>query len=132
MDELQWALILLLKKGYETNIKPSNTYNTFEHMIVSIVSANLCTITLVVLYRPQIPACTFPHATTPNDFLTEFDSLLKVVSLENNIVIVGDFNYDWVGQKHHSTKQKLQSILKSLDLTQQVCPHTSVDPRWIM
>ena len=76
-------------------------------MIVSIVTANLCTITPVVLYRPQIPAYTFPRATTPNDFLTEFDSLLEVVSLENNILRVGDFNYDRVGQKHHSTKQKI-------------------------
>ena len=125
-DRRGGGIAIILKKGYKTNIKPGITYNTFEHMIVSIVSANLCTITLVVLYRPQIPACTFPRATTPNDFQTEFDSLLEVVSLENNIVIFGDFNYDWVGQKHHSTKQKLQSIIESLDLTQQVCEPTHV------
>ena len=96
-DRRGGGIAIILKKGYKTNIKPSNTYSTFEHMIVSIVSANLCTITLMVLYRPQIPACTFPRATTPKDFLTEFDLLLEVVSLENNILIVGDFNYDWVG-----------------------------------
>ena len=96
----------------------------FEHMIVFIVSANLCKITLVVLYRARIPACAFPRATTPNEFPAEFDSLLEVVCFENNILIVGSLNYDWVGQKHHSIKQKLQSIQESLDLTQQVCEPT--------
>ena len=91
-DRRGGGIAIILKKGYKTNIKPSNTYNTFEHMIV----------------------------------LTEFDLLLEVVYLENNIVIVGDFNYDWVGQKHHSTKQKLPSILENLDLTQQVCEPTHV------
>ena len=52
--------------------------------------------------------------------------MLEIVYLENNILIVGDFNYDWVGQKHHSTKHKLPSILESLDLTQQVCEPTHV------
>ena len=45
-DRRGWDIAIILKKGYKTNIQTGNTYNTFDHMIVSIVSTNLCTITL--------------------------------------------------------------------------------------
>ena len=90
-------------KNFESSILTSTTYNSFEHIIVSVKSGNVAT-NFVSLYKPPRSA-----------FLTFIDEFLQLVeclsTYPSAFVICGDFNLHM--DKQNADTLKFLSLVES-------------------
>ena len=99
-----------------TRLEPINNAVSFEsmEMIITIVSIS---IRLVVIYRmPPSKKNKLKRGT----FVTEFsDYLEKLSCLRGNLIIVGDFNINWLDTSD-SERRNLFNILETFGLVQRI------------
>ena len=99
-----------------TRLEPINNTVSFEsmEMIITIVSIS---IRLVVIYRmPPSKKNQLKRGT----FVTEFsDYLEKLSCLRGNLIIVGDFNINWLDTSD-SERRNLFNILETFGLVQRI------------
>ena len=99
-----------------TRLEPINNAVSFEsmEMIITIVSIS---IRLVVIYRmPPSKKNKLKRGT----FVTEFsDYLEKLSGLRGNLIIVGDFNINWLDTSD-SKRRNLFNILETFGLVQRI------------
>ena len=99
-----------------TRLEPINNAVSFEsmEMIITIVSIS---IRLVVIYRmPPSKKNKLKRGT----FVTEFsDNLEKPSCLRGNLIVVGDFNINWLDTSD-SERRNLFNILETFGLVQRI------------
>ena len=101
---------------FVTRLETVNSAVSFEsmEMIITIVSIS---IRLVVIYRmPSSKKNKLKRGT----FVTEFsDYLEKLSCLRRNLIIVGDFNINWL-ENNDSERRNLFHILETFELVQRI------------
>ena len=94
---------------------------SFESMEV-VITAGSITIRLSVIYR--MPPVKSKNGLKQGTFCNEFNDYLEKLSCMNgNIVIVGDFNIDWLNTNGSERKQ-FCNILETFGFVQNICTET--------
>ena len=102
-----------------SKIKTPST-RTFEHMELKVVNKNKL-ITLLIVYRPE-PS--YKNYYRMSDFFDEFTTWLTPYNKNNNdLLIVGDFNFHVNKPNNHNAKQFL-TIIDNFNLSQNVSQPT--------
>ena len=105
------GLAFICHEGFSPKLKSKNTYETFEHLIVSVSLHKTC-INFVVIYRPP--------SISVSKFLHDFTNLSEhLISLRNPFVLLGDFN-SHVDNPNNSSARQFLDLLKSFSLQQLV------------
>ncbi len=107
---------LLLKSNMKVKNLPHSSYQSFEHMQVSI-TASKAHINLLIIYRP--PPST-KNKLTADQFFREFGTLLEEVTISpGKLLIMGDFNFH-LDDVNNTQARKLCNMLELFNLTQHV------------
>ena len=106
-------------KSRMISVNPEIT--SFESMEV-VITAGSITIRLSVIYR--MPPVKSKNGLKQGTFCNEFNDYLEKLSCMNgNIVIVGDFNIDWLNTNGSERKQ-FCNILETFGFVQNICTET--------
>ncbi len=107
---------LLLKSNMKVKNLPHNSYQSFEHMQVSI-TASKAHINLLIIYRP--PPST-KNRLTVDQFFHEFGTLLEEVTISpGKLLIMGDFNFH-IDDINNTHARKFSNMLELFNLHQHV------------
>ena len=99
--------------------KPEIT--SFES-IELVITLGSVTIRLTVIYR--MPPVKSKYGLKQGEFCNEFNDYLEKLSCMNgNIVIVGDFNIDWLNT-NGSERKRFYNILETFGFVQNICTET--------
>ena len=102
----------LIKQCYKFSNVKSESFNTFEHHIVTLKCSYGQKVLLVVVYRLQ------DHSFS--DFYSDFKALLMYIcSMCDNLIIAGDINIH-LNKLNDSNTKKFNKILVTFDLIQHI------------
>ena len=108
---------LLCNEALKPKVLPSEEYESFEHIFVSLQSG-LDKIRILVLYRPP--------SSSSVTFISEFSSLLEEISLGGlPLLLMGDFNVPW-DNANNSFTRRFRDTLFAFGLDQHVDQATHV------
>ena len=90
--------------------------------ILFVITLGSVTIRLSVIYR--MPPVKSKNGLKQSEFCNEFNDYLEKLSCMNgNIVIVGDFNIDWLNT-NGSERKRFYNILETFGFVQNICTET--------
>ncbi len=113
----------LLRKGFSVTKHTDKSFQSFEHMDLS-VSSSLKTVRLVTIYRPPKPK---KNKEPVSKFFSEFSNLLETVSIGMTpVVFTGDFNLH-MNDMNDKDARDFRDLLDSADLLQHVTEPTHSD-----
>ena len=124
IDRAGGGVCVLLRESFDVHRNEGRSFESFEHIDLSINARSKTPLRLIVIYRPQRLAS---GCLTGPAFFTEFSTLLEsVVSEPGYVLISGDFNFHVDDQANREAAIFLD-LIDSFNLEQHVTGPTHCD-----